>query len=100
MPDFDTNEDPLGLPGSSQGGAPDPAELRNAVGRRVFSRQGIARHAARMRGAELLSRAPRRPARHCVDFAAARVCAPGLQPRRRRVSMWTIRHGRLPGSPS
>jgi hypothetical protein len=102
MPDFDTNEDPLRLTGAGKDEPIDPAESRRHVMPRVrqlaygqcFARPGRSQH----RVEETLP-ALHRHAGRLACSRARRVALLGAPPRLRR-RLWTMCHGRPPGSPS
>ena len=102
MPDFDANEDLARLPGSGQGGQPDPSELRPPIIRRVrqpreghgFGRPGW----SAMEPASALLARRRRIARSACP--SGRRASLAEAPSRRRLRLWATCHGRPPGSQS
>jgi hypothetical protein len=101
MPDFDANEDLTRLPGPSPEESREPADVHPpAIGRarRLAGARRYARRSERGRLIELGSLTRRRPT-NTLGCARRRLCAVGAPPRRRR-NLWTLRHGRPPGSPS
>jgi hypothetical protein len=101
MPDFEANEDVTRLPGTGPEGSIEPADVRPPAIRRVRRLAGerrFARRSKRGRVIELTALKRRRPT-SALRCARPRLCAVGAPPRRRR-NLWTLRHGRPPGSPS
>jgi hypothetical protein len=99
MTDFDANEDPLRLSGPVNDESPEPPKLRPRFAPR-----------ARQLAYGRCFRRPRRRIASTLESqrtrAACRTCSPagriellGAPPRRRR-RLWTMCHGRPPGSPS
>jgi hypothetical protein len=107
MPDFDANEDLTRLPGSGQGGQPDPAE-RSELGRRPpiiwrvrQPREGHGFRAlgwnAMQPGSALLARRRRAARSACPSGRRASLAE---APSRRRLRLWAMCHGRPSGSQS
>jgi hypothetical protein len=100
MPDFDANEDPLRLSGA---GKDEPLDLPKLQPRFMPRTRQLAQRecylrpnrTARRLGPVLMARS-RRAARNAC---ARRIALLGAPPRRRR-RLWTMCHGRPPGSQS
>ena len=102
MSDFDANDDPLRLTGAGNDEPLDPAEIRPRVMRRARQLAYGQCYARRARSQErvgvTLPSQRRRAARRACPHAR-RVPMLGT-PLRRRRRLWTVCHGRPPGSPS
>jgi hypothetical protein len=102
MPDFDANDDPLRLTGAEQDEPLEPAHVRPRVeprARALAYSQCYARYGRPARRVDVARIAQRR---RCARRACprARLLAPLRTPPRRRRRLWTVCHGRPPGSPS
>jgi hypothetical protein len=104
MPDFDANEDLTRVPGSGQGGQPDPAE-RSEISQRppIIPRVRQPRDGhgfGRLGWSNMQPGSARMARRRRVARSAcptARRASLAEAPSRRRLRLWAMCHGRPPG---
>jgi hypothetical protein len=102
MPDFDANDDPLRLTGAEQDEPLEPAHVRPRFQPRARALAYSQCYVRYGRPARRVGVAPVAQRRHGTRRACprGRLLAPLRTTPRRRRRLWTVCHGRPPGSPS